>query len=440
MGKTGSFDWRAHGSPGTRAIRRFCEFAFRTLKSKRVDLGVPMSTGNELAVVTRPAEIVSEFDRIEHVVRLINAVGKRLNFILTLNVGKLVIEHFFGGDFEVWRKRGHKDISLRKLSNHPDLVLKAPELYRAVAMYELCHRLSITPRGRLSTTHLRYCLPLPPPEQERLLRGAEADRWSVERLREEIARSGPKRVAARGGRKPGSPLRKALRNLRRSLAQLTEYFANGRRWREESSFESALEIAMLLQQTRRDCSTLLTEHLMGPRRPTVGDNGSRETAAVPEGAEMQAPSAKGNEVEITASAEPAPNILIVEDDELVSRALCKVVSSHGSAIVARTVADACALLADTTVSFDAAIFDLQLVDGSGLDVLVRFRVRFSDVAATVLTGCPDSHARNVAHNLRVDFLEKPINTEVIRRFLGLAGLPARVAKSRPVPAANESVA
>jgi len=396
-----------------------------------------MSTGNELTVVAAPAEIVSDSDRIEHVVRLINAVGKKLTFVLVVSVGKLVIEHFFAGDFQAWRKRHKKDVSLRKLSNHPALAMEPSELYRTVAMYELYQRVAIDPRGRLSTSHLRYCLPLPESEQERFLRRAEAEGWSVAKLCDEIACARPKRSVSRGGPKPGAHVQRLLRNLLKGLNELEDYVADGRRWRQESSFESAMEIATLVLKTQR-----LVDHMIARRPRTAYGVEASEIAEDLDASGATIGCTYEHDSEMCRSGQPpSPRVLIVEDNELVGRSLLRAVSWHGAAIVVGTVREAAALIADTRGRVDAAILDLQLPDGNGIELLAPLREHFPGARATILTGHPDDDAMNTARGLGADFMEKPMDPATIHRFLVLAGLPdRRLGKAASTGATREHVA
>jgi hypothetical protein len=108
---------------------------------------------------------------------------------LAVNMGRLIIERLFCGDLERWRSRGRKDVSFRKLEKHPDLPFRASTLSRAVAIYMLSKR-----RGDLSgfrhvrPSHLHEIARLTEEDQDKLLAIAEKERWSMRRLREEVAR------------------------------------------------------------------------------------------------------------------------------------------------------------------------------------------------------------------------------------------------------------
>jgi hypothetical protein len=125
-------------------------------------------------------------DRIEHVVLKLNGICRAATYEFATAVGRLVIDEFYRGDPTKWRERGLKSVSFRKLSRHPRLPMSPAALYRCVAIYELCQRIGIKEWRHVSTSHMRLVLPLGAVEQKRLLLHAEADRWSVRQLTEEI--------------------------------------------------------------------------------------------------------------------------------------------------------------------------------------------------------------------------------------------------------------
>jgi hypothetical protein len=183
-------------------------------------------------------------------------------------------------------------------------------------------------------------------DQERLLRCAEVGAWSVAKLREEICRSGPKRSEGRGGRKPTAPLQKTVRNLLKDLDELRGYVADVRRQQEHGGCEIALKIATVLEQARHDCSRLFSDNLVAGRtRATYCADDHETTVEESEGHARQSEhSAKPVSATWPVSETPGPNVLIVEDDALLGRSLCQVVSLHGIPLVVGTSREACALL------------------------------------------------------------------------------------------------
>jgi hypothetical protein len=161
----------------------------------------------------------------DRIVRELNAVCKAATFEFSLAVGELVIRRLYSGDVGRFRSRGRKGhAALRKLATHPALAMSPSMLYRCIAIYELCERVSVRSWKHVSTSHLRLVLSLEPDEQARLLSEAEANRWPVRRLEEAVVAStkGRPRLTSRGGRPRRSPLRKAIKMLQRDLATIAD--------------------------------------------------------------------------------------------------------------------------------------------------------------------------------------------------------------------------
>jgi hypothetical protein len=198
-------------------------------------------------------------DPIDDVVRKLNAICKSATFDLALSVGQLVVASFYDGDVEQLRERGrNKHVSLRKLARHPALPVSAGVLYRSIAIYELCEKLGVRSWQHICVSHLRLVLSLPFEDQERLLRLAEANGWSVQMLDEEVAvarrRLGSR---SRGGRPRQSPLRRTISSVQKCVALLDAAVA--RPDDEESassSVDSVREMADVLQDAMRACETL----------------------------------------------------------------------------------------------------------------------------------------------------------------------------------------
>jgi hypothetical protein len=153
----------------------------------------------------------------------LNALCKGATLQFALAVGGVVTEKLYSGDIHRWRSRERKhDLALRKLATHPDLAMSASMLYGCIAIYELCERLGIRSWKHVSTSHLRLVLSLLPDEQARLLRAAEADRWPVRRLEEEVVALTRGRAPApgRGGRKRRSRLRGRIQHLQSDLDEV----------------------------------------------------------------------------------------------------------------------------------------------------------------------------------------------------------------------------
>jgi hypothetical protein len=165
--------------------------------------------------LSEDSEVLTE--EIDIVVAHLKRIVRRASLEFALNVGNVIIHHFYGGDTDAWRSRGVKSASFRRLAGHPELPLSPGALYRCVALYELCERLNAPSRWEhLGASHLRLVLGLPPTLQEKILASANAKRLTVKAMHQEVAaQKGAK--ASRGGRRPHPPLVRSLITVRRSL-------------------------------------------------------------------------------------------------------------------------------------------------------------------------------------------------------------------------------
>jgi DNA-binding NarL/FixJ family response regulator len=108
--------------------------------------------------------------------------------------------------------------------------------------------------------------------------------------------------------------------------------------------------------------------------------------------------------------------LVVDDNVAFSRSLCRLVSRYGKTMCVATVRDALSAL-DCRADWSAAIVDLFLTDGSELDVLMKFRSTQATARAMILTGYADPGAINAAHDLKADYVVKPLDPARMHRFL-----------------------
>jgi hypothetical protein len=184
----------------------------RTLELGRKSLYDAISSDEEdAATETRSTE------EVEIVVAHLKRLARTANLEFALRVGALIIHHFYDGDTGTWRRRGPKTTSFRQLSRHPGLPFSAGALYRCVALYELCDRLSAPSRWQyLGASHLRAVLGLPSVMQEKLLATANSKRWTVKTLQEEALRQKTPRMR-QGGRRAQPPIAKSLKSLKKCL-------------------------------------------------------------------------------------------------------------------------------------------------------------------------------------------------------------------------------
>jgi hypothetical protein len=213
---------------------------------------------------------------LEHLVANLNAIHKTATLIFALEVGKLVVEHFYAGDLEIWRNRTKKkDSSLRRLSRHPDLRMSPSALYRSVAIYELCERLNIRTWKYISTGHIRLVLPLGRDEQARLLMTAETERWSVRELdaRVEAETRSQRGVRShRGGITRVGALRRMIRPLKDFVAAVrgTAASADSATLESEFSPDSTRDAIDLLHSVVDACKTVEARLCPNLADPVIG--------------------------------------------------------------------------------------------------------------------------------------------------------------------------
>jgi hypothetical protein len=156
-------------------------------------------------------------EEVDIVVMQIKRLARNASLEFALRVGAVIIHHFYAGDTEAWRSKGPKTASFRALARHPELPLSAGSLCRCVALFELCERLNAPARWEhLGASHLRLVLGLPPNIQERILAVANAKRWTVRTLQQEVLREKSARITS-GGRRAEAPIVKSLKRVKHSL-------------------------------------------------------------------------------------------------------------------------------------------------------------------------------------------------------------------------------
>src|SRR5579872_554087 len=115
--------------------------------------------------------------------------------------------------------------------------------------------------------------------------------------------------------------------------------------------------------------------------------------------------------------------LLAVDDEPLARHIYKgVLRKYGDAVIVGSVAEAKAKLASGE-AFDVFLFDLNLGDGTGLELLAHSRRRHPRTPALVMTGHVQGWVTNEAFDLGADTLGKPFDISRmqawIERALGL---------------------
>jgi DNA-binding NarL/FixJ family response regulator len=97
--------------------------------------------------------------------------------------------------------------------------------------------------------------------------------------------------------------------------------------------------------------------------------------------------------------------LVVEDDDIIRRALVRALSTYGHVEGVGSCSEAHEVLRDR--KFDSLVVDVGLPDGSGLDLVTRARQLWPSIWVLVLTGNIEHAVVSRAHELGVRFLLKP---------------------------------
>lgn len=112
--------------------------------------------------------------------------------------------------------------------------------------------------------------------------------------------------------------------------------------------------------------------------------------------------------------------LIVEDDDLVVRALRKIIRPFGRVVVATDFGSAKGIIEGDRDSWTAMLVDKVLPGGSGIDLIQLARRRWPILPIVLMTGYNDDAGANAAHDLGVAYVAKPWTPERVRRFVSQA--------------------
>jgi FixJ family two-component response regulator len=111
-----------------------------------------------------------------------------------------------------------------------------------------------------------------------------------------------------------------------------------------------------------------------------------------------------------------PSWLVVEDDERTARAIARILETFGGpAVTAATLVEGFRFVRSPQ-GFCAAIIDVMLPDGSGLDLLPALLQRRPEIPVLMVTACDDYETIRRAQLLGAEFLLKPWRAENVRAF------------------------
>jgi|GEM_PF-231461 len=131
-------------------------------------------------------------------------------------------------------------------------------------------------------------------------------------------------------------------------------------------------------------------------------------------------------------AEPGsvnPRVLLVEDDPALIEVTQRTLRGSFDTVVATTLADGRAALADG--AWDAIVLDIGLPDGSGLELLRELRGRLAEVPVVMMTGNLTGDAAATAVRARIaEYLQKPFKPHQLAETLRAVVEAGRMARLR----------
>jgi DNA-binding NarL/FixJ family response regulator len=130
-----------------------------------------------------------------------------------------------------------------------------------------------------------------------------------------------------------------------------------------------------------------------------------------------------------------PPLLVVEDEPLVADSLVRALRAVREVTLLHSVGDASAAL-ESGRQWAAAILDVGLPDGSGLEVLRLARQLYPLLPVLVLTARDDVETINETHRLRAEFACKPFDLHQVVRFAKDALAFENVSEERVLEAAD----
>lgn len=113
-------------------------------------------------------------------------------------------------------------------------------------------------------------------------------------------------------------------------------------------------------------------------------------------------------------------VLVVEDDPMVVASLCRALGKHAVVMSATTAAAALDAL-HSSEQVRAAIVDLGLPDGSGLDLARAIRAEYRELPIVIMSGHLTHDLVNRAFSLRSYYVVKPLSPTDMQCLVGWIG-------------------
>lgn len=128
-------------------------------------------------------------------------------------------------------------------------------------------------------------------------------------------------------------------------------------------------------------------------------------------------------------------VLIVDDDHGVARAVQRFVPDTYGSVLAHSVSEARELLAQTSL-IRAAVIDLGLPDGSGIEIVKALRTMAPDLPVLVLTAILNGALVNEVNALGAQYVCKPDFARNLVAFFAAIGRAPQDASERIAAAAD----
>ena len=113
------------------------------------------------------------------------------------------------------------------------------------------------------------------------------------------------------------------------------------------------------------------------------------------------------------------NVLIVEDDKVLSLLLSKMVNKIGANVVGTCVSGQDAIAKAKSLSPDLILMDIMLEDDiDGIEAMLELRREKINIPVIFITGNSDSYNKDRAKQTNyVDYLVKPISFDLLKETI-----------------------